>query len=98
MFFDPFNIHSQKFVFSDLKSSCDSLSWRDGQVLNFFIVNLEHWGIDFVFHIFCVAATNPVENLIESDRNNTLVGPEANHAVGLSWASLAIGKETTMIA
>ena len=98
MLFDPFNIHTQKFVFSDLESSCDSLSWGDGQVLNLFIVNLEHWGIDFVFHIFFLAGTNPVENFIESDGNNTLVGPETNHAVGLSWASLTIGKQTTMIA
>lgn len=98
MFFDSFNIHSQKFVFSDLESAFDSLSWRDGQVLNLFIVNLEHWGIDFVFHIFSLAGIDPVENLIESDWNNTSVGPVTNHTVRLSWASLTISKQTTMVA
>lgn len=81
MFFYSFNINTQELVFSDFKASSDSLSWWDGQILNFFIVNLKHRSIYFVLHIFAFVGSDSGKNFIQCNRNDTLVSPVTDHTV-----------------
>ena len=91
------HIDAQGFVLPNFVTIFKSLIDRNEEVLNFFIVNLEHRHIDLILFIFILVTRNPLENLLARDRDDSLIGSVADHGVRFSSSSLAVCEEAAVI-
>lgn len=74
---------------------------RNEQILHFLVVDFEHRKLDLVLGILrliCLTLRNSRENLIASNRHNTLIGSITNHGVTLTRAGLPVREQAAVIA
>jgi hypothetical protein len=97
MFAQAVNKDSQRLRFPNLETVVWSLLHRDHQVLNLFVVDLAHHCNYFVMFVFVCVCTDPLEDFVTGQRNNTFVLTIANHGVTFTGTCLAIGEEAGVI-
>ena len=69
--------------------------------MHLFIVDFEHGELDLIFSVTSaagLAGSNPLENFVACNGNDTFIGPITDHRVTLARARLSVGKETAVIA
>lgn len=98
MFTHPLNIYPQSFMLSNFMSFRWSFCDRYEQILNFLVVNLHHWDLNFILFIRLSIISNTGKNLLATNRYNSFVTAISNHRIRLSWSCLSISKEATVIA
>ena len=78
------NVNTKSLMFTNFQSAQRSLRRVDEQVLNLFIVNLDHWEHDFELARFASQFTNSLKDLIAWDGNDTNIRSIANLKYSLS--------------
>lgn len=93
-----FDVHSQLGGLSDFKSSLFPAIHLHQQILNFFIVNLQHRHFQDGLAVGFVqlGPSFSREQIFTHDWNDSFVGPVAKNTVGLPSPCLSVGKDAAV--
>lgn len=91
-------VHSEGLVFSNLQAFFWPLVDRDKQVLNSFVVDLKHRDVNFILLVLLLIVVNSREYFLAADWHDSLVGTVSDHGIAFTRPSLAVSKQTAVIA
>lgn len=97
VFLHAIYINTQQLILSYFESPRYPILDGDSQILNLFVINLQHRSIDLVIYSRLLSL-HPLEDFVAGYGNDALVWSVSDHAVGFSRSCLTIRKKTAVIA
>ena len=84
-------------MLSNFKSFIWTLLWVDEQILDLFIIDLNHWNLDLKACISISLLLNSLKYLLTNLRHNSSIRLKSNHGVRFPRSSLPVCKQTAMV-